>query len=145
MTPVESFALMLALAGALLAALPSGGWNERICAGAVLLPVLTVLARIAATHGMVKFDPSVLLRAGLELACLFALLHVAFSADRRFPLVMAAAALIGVMARGVQLAGLGGPHLPLLLMPALPLLIMALALIGGICCGSLRQRRSEAG
>jgi hypothetical protein len=142
MSAIESLALALALVMAAAAATPLTGWTERHCAGAILPPILIALVQLAAANGFTAFAPSVLLRVGLELTCLIGLLHIALTADRRFPLIMAAAGLIALVARGVELTGLGGPHIDLLLMPALPLLIMSLALGGGIASGTMRNKRA---
>ncbi len=117
---IPTVALLLALVTSAFALASGAGWAERICAAALLL------------------------RATLELAALLILLHAAFSADRWFPLVMAAAALIGCTARALGFSGLGGAHLPLLQMTALPLLAMTLALGTGLAARGLPRSLSNA-
>lgn len=141
---VQTAPLLLALLAALLTILPVAGWTERICAAAMLLPAAMGLFDLDPVRGALGFQPSLLLRATLDLACLLGLLHASFNADRWFPLVMAAAALIGVTARGLSFSGLGGAHLGLLQMSALPLLVMALALCTGIAARAASRSLSNA-
>lgn len=136
---VDTAALLLAFLAALLAARPTAGWTERICAAAILLPAAIGLFDLGPVGTALGFQPSLPLKATLELGCLLVLLHAAFSADRWFPLVMAAAALIGLAARGLEFSGLGGAHLSLLQMSSLPLLVMAAALCAGMAARALSR------
>lgn len=142
--PFEMLPPILALVIAALTATPLAGWAERICAAAMLLPALAGATDIDVMKAMTGFHPSLLLVAILEFGCMAALARVAFTANRRFPLVMAAAALIGLIARALQLTPLAGGHLHLLFMPAMPLLVMALALGCGIVAGTIRRGKAFA-
>lgn len=135
---------VIALVAAVLALLPQAGWTERICAAALLLPAAIGLFDLDNVAATLAFRPSLLLRITLEAGCLLILLHASFTADRWFPLVMAAAAMIGLAARGLAFSGLGGPHLPLLQMPSLPLLAMTAALLTGIVVKAVSRSLSNA-
>lgn len=141
---LQSATLLLALLVALLSLLPIAGWTVRICAAAMLLPLAMGLNDLEPVSASLGFEPSLLLRATMELACLLGLLHAAFASDRWFPLVMSAAALIGMVARALAFSGLGGAQLPLLQMSALPLLVMAIALGGGIATQAVARSLSNA-
>ncbi|MFN3515879.1 MAG: hypothetical protein ACK4YM_01825 [Novosphingobium sp.] len=141
---LQSATLMIASLAAVLSLLPCAGWTERICAAAMLLPLAIGLSDLEPVRTLLGFQPSLLLRASLETACLVGLLHAGFAGDRWFPLVMSAAALIGVVARGLAFSGLGGPHLPLLKMSALPLLVMAIALGSGMASRAIARSLSRA-
>lgn len=136
--------LLLALLAAALALVPGTGWAERICAAALLLPTGIGVLDLDPIRAALAFQPSLLLRAALELACLLVLLHAAFTAHRWFPLVMAAAALIGCTARALGFSGLGGAHLPLLQLSALPLLAMAVTLVAAVAARALPRSLSNA-
>lgn len=141
---IPTIALLLALVTAAFALASGAGWAERICAAALLLPGGLGLLDLEPIRAALGLQPSLLLRATLELVVLLILLHAAFSADRWFPLVMAAAALIGCTARALGFSGLGGAHLPLLQMTALPLLAMTLALGTGLAARGLSRTLSNA-
>lgn len=115
-------ALLVALSGWIF-----GGWTERLCATALAVPAVqsTLLP-------LLGLQPSTLLTAGLELVCLLFLVQAAFETHRWYPLIMAAAALIGLIARLIQFTGLGGEHLDWLQMPAGPIAIMIAALAGAL-------------
>lgn len=136
--------LILALIIAALTLLPFAGWTERICAVAMMLPTAIGLFDLEVVATTIAFYPSLLLRMTLEATCLLLLLYAAFTDDRWFPLVMAAAALIGLTARCLMFTGLGGPHLPMLQMSALPLLTMTTSLFVGIAVKVVSRSLSNA-
>lgn len=141
---IDTAPLVIAFAAAALTLLPQAGWTERVCAAAILLPAAIGLLDLDSVSAVLAFRPSLFLSMTLEMACLLLLLHACFSADRWFPLVMAAAATIGLVARGLTFSGLGGPHLNLLQMSSLPLLTMAAALLTGMAVKVVSQSLSNA-
>lgn len=118
-----------------------GRWPERVCAALVVLPASLALAELEAVRAATAFEPSLLLKSGFDLACLLGMLRVAFSADRWFPLVMAAAALVGLVARLLEFSPWSGSHLHLLQMPSAPLTVMILTLAAAVGVSLSRRHR----
>jgi hypothetical protein len=132
------------LFAALLLVLPlcwrHGSWVERACAvglGVRLAIVVALLVTFGADHPVY---PSRLLLTGLDLLTFSYFMGLVFAADRRFTLVMAAIALIGLMAQLIALFGFAPAALDLLTASRLGGLAMLLALLAGTSARLLRRR-----
>lgn len=121
-----------------------GSWVERACAVGLFVRlgfVVVVMAIFGADH---PAYPSRVLLAGLDLLMFSYFMGLVFAADRRFTLVLAAAALIGAVAQVFALFGFAPAALELLTASRAGGVVMVLALLAGTGAHTIRRRQTAS-